>query len=178
MPDPSPIFCDRSEDLADALAAVMPRPTAVVGVGNPLRGDDGFGPAVVSALRPSSAIRLFDVQAVPESYLVPIVKSNCPGILFVDAADLGAEPGRVAMVPAECISEVNVSTHTIALSIVAEAIMREASQTRAARIVCALVAAQPADLAKADSLSPSLRKAVRLACAGIEAFAGAPSARV
>ena len=87
MPDPSPIFCDRSEDLADALAAVMPRPTAIVGVGNPLRGDDGFGPAVVSALRPSSAIRLFDVQAVPESYLVPIVKSNCPGILFVDAAD-------------------------------------------------------------------------------------------
>jgi hypothetical protein len=37
--------------------------------------------------------------------------------------------------------------------------------------VCALVAAQPADLEKADGLSPAMTGAVRLAVEGIQVFA-------
>jgi len=134
MPPTSPIFCDSPSSLADALRAwlaPLPRrspqgeagpPLAVVGIGNALRGDDAFGPAVVAALEPCPALRLFDVQAVPESFLVPIVSSGCAGVLFVDAADLGVSPGRVALVPAEHLAEVDISTHAISLALVAEAI--------------------------------------------------------
>jgi len=134
MPPTSPIFCDSPSALAAALRAFLaplPRrspqgeagpPLAVVGVGNALRGDDAFGPAVVAALEPCPALRLFDVQAVPESFLVPIVSSGCAGVLFVDAADLGVSPGRVALVPAEHLAEVDISTHAISLALVAEAI--------------------------------------------------------
>jgi len=165
------VFCDRPEDLAAALSALVPRPVAVVGIGNPLRGDDGFGPAVVAAVRPAAGIHLFDVQAVPESFLVPIVTSGCRAVLFVDAADLGAEPGRVALVPAAAIREVDISTHAIALSVVAEAVRRLAGEILGAEPVCALVAAQPADLQKADGLSPAMAGAVRLAVEGIQVFA-------
>ena len=176
MADPSLLFCGRPADLATALLALVPCPAAVVGVGNPLRGDDGFGPAVVAALRPSAGLYLFDVQAVPESFLVPIVVSGCRGVLFVDAADLRAEPGRVALVPARAIREVDISTHAIALCLVAEAICGLAREIHGAEPVCTLVAAQPAALEKADGLSPAVEGAVRLAGDGIRLLARRPSA--
>jgi hydrogenase maturation protease len=165
------VFCDTPTDLARALAASMPRPTAVVGIGNPLCGDDGFGPAVVARLRPSAGLRLFDVQAVPESFLVPLVESGCPGVLFVDAADLGAEPGRAALVSADGLPEVDVSTHAIALVVVAEAIRRLAREMRGSEVVCALLASQPESLDQADRLSPTVERAVRLALEGVQLFA-------
>jgi len=188
-------FCDTPDALADALRTRFAPPIAVVGIGNALRGDDAFGPAVVAALEPCPALRLFDVQAVPESFLIPIVSSGCAGVLFVDAADLGAEPGRVALVPAEHLAEVDISTHAISLALVAEAIQglaRESSHVpskpgderslpagagespgrRSSRdLPCALLGAQPADLTTADRLSPAMTAAVQLAADALRAFA-------
>ncbi len=168
---PSLAFCDAAADLTRALEALLPRPVAVVGIGNPLRGDDGFGPAVVAALRPSERLLLFDVQGVPESFLVPIVASGCRGVLFVDAADLGAAPGRVAVVPAARLAEVTPSTHAVALALVAEAIEGLARESRGCEVACALVGAQPAAMDEADRLSPAVQEAVRLASQGIQALA-------
>ena len=169
-------FCDSAAALAGALAARVPRPAAVVGVGNPLRGDDGFGPAVVAALRGAGGLRLFDVQAVPESFLVPIVESGCPGLVLADAADLGAAPGRVAVVPADRLAEVDVSTHALALGLVAEAVARLARQA-GRQVSTVLVAAQPASLEAPDVLSPAVAGAVRLAAAGLKEFAALPPGR-
>jgi hydrogenase maturation protease len=196
MPQPAFDFCDSAARLAAALRAFLaplPRrlvtaqfrragtkpeapqgeagpPLAVVGIGNALRGDDAFGPAVVAALEPCPALRLFDVQAVPESFLVPIVSSGCAGVLFVDAADLGAEPGRVALVPAEHLAEVDISTHAISLALVAEAIQGLARGESGRHVPCALLGAQPADLTTADRLSPAMTAAVRLAAAALRTF--------
>ena len=170
-------FCDTPEELAQALGEVVPRPTAVVGVGMPLCGDDGFGPAVAAALQPTDVLRPFDVQGVPESFLGPIVGSDCPGVLFVDTADLGAAPGRLALVGPEHLAEVNVSTHVVSLGLMAEAVKSLARETTEGREVrCVLLAAQPQNLKRIDHLSPPVREAVRRAVAGIEAFAkGAPA---
>lgn len=173
MAGTSMVFCDAPANLARALESWMPRPTAVVGIGNPLCGDDGFGPAVVARLRPASGLHLFDVQAVPESFLVPIVESGCSGVLLVDAADLGVEPGRAALVSADRLSEVDVSTHAIALVVVAEAVRRLAREARGSDLVCALLASQPESLAEADRLSLPVQRAVRLAVEGIRLFSRA-----
>jgi hydrogenase maturation protease len=174
MPPTSPIFCDSPSALADALRTRFGPPLAVVGIGNALRGDDAFGPAVVAALEPCPALRLFDVQAVPESFLVPIVSSGCAGVLFVDAADLGAEPGRVALVPSEALAEVDVSTHAISLSLVAEAIQGLARGDSGRQISCALLGAQPADLKSADRLTAPMVSAVRLVAEAVRMFAACP----
>ena len=170
MPPTTSIFCDSPDTLADALCAWLAPPIAVVGIGNALRGDDAFGPAVVSSLRGTTGLVLFDVQAVPESFLVPIASSGCAGVLFVDAADLGAEPGRVALVPSEALAEVDVSTHAISLALVAEAIQGLGRGESGRKISCALVGAQPADLSTADRISPAIQSAVRLASAALRTF--------
>ena len=168
-------FCDSDDDLAQALRETVPRPTAVVGVGNPLSGDDGFGPAVVDRLPAPGVLHPFDVRGVPESFLGPIVASGCPGVLFVDAADLGADPGRLALVDAGCLAEIDVSTHVVSLSLMAEAVRRLAGEGPEGREVrCALLAAQPEHLAEADRLSAAAAAAVDRAVAALEAFAAAP----
>ena len=172
MPPTSPIFCDTPDALADALRTRFRPPIAVVGVGNALRGDDAFGPAVVAALEPCPGLRLFDVQAVPESFLVPIASCGASAVLFVDAADLGAAPGRVAFVPADRLAEVDVSTHAISLSVVAEALQALAHDRPGRRdLPCALLAAQPADLATPDRLSAPMIAAVQLAAESLRMFA-------
>ncbi len=178
MTGPRLRFCDSPEDLALALGEVVPRPTVVVGVGMPLCGDDGFGPAVVAALRPCDMLRTFDVQGVPESFLGPIVESGCPGVLFVDTADLGAEPGRVALVPPHHLAQVDVSTHVVSLALMAQAIKSLAREEGEGReVACALLAAQPESLKHIDQMSPTIEKTVRLTVAGIDAFAIASPAR-
>jgi len=67
----------------------------VAGVGNVLRGDDGFGPAVVA--------RLGDVPAGVETIetgiggvaLLQELLAGCDGFVLVDAVDRGAAPGTL-----------------------------------------------------------------------------------
>jgi len=168
-------FCDSDDDLARALRETVPRPTAVVGVGNPLSGDDGFGPAVVDRLPAAGPLHPFDVRGVPESFLGPIAASGCPGVLFVDAADLGADPGRLALVDAGRLAEIDVSTHVVSLSLMAEAVRRLAGEGAEGReVVCALLAVQPGSFTDADRLSAAVAAAVRRAARALEAFATAP----
>jgi len=173
MPPTGIRFRDSADALAEALGRSLPRPAAVVGVGNPLVGDDGFGPAVVAALEPSPMLFPFDVRGVPESFLGPIVASGCPGVLFVDAADLDAEPGRLALVEADRLAEIDVSTHVVSLALMAEAVRRLASDERAGRGVrCLLLAVQPESLSGPDRLSPPVAAAVARAAEALATFAG------
>ena len=168
-------FYDSADALARGLLAALPRPAAIVGVGNPLVGDDGFGPAVVAALGPSPMLRPFDVRGVPESFLGPIVASACPGVLFVDAADLGAAPGRLALVEADRLAEIDVSTHVVSLALMAEAVRRLAREGPAGRDVRGLLlAVQPESLTEADRLGEPVADAVVRAAEALAAFAAAP----
>ena len=70
-------------------------PVLVVAIGNPDRGDDGFGPAVARRLRgcASSGVRVIersgDALALIEEW------NGFPSVILVDAAAQIAEPGRI-----------------------------------------------------------------------------------
>ena len=67
--------------------------TVIVGIGNSLRGDDGFGPALVQRLQGRVRPVCIDAGVAPENYLGRIVKEQPDTVLLVDAAHLGLEPG-------------------------------------------------------------------------------------
>ena len=76
-------------------APVSHSPVLVVGVGNPLRGDDGVGVAVVQNLARLALPE--DVQIVDGGTLGLGLVNLIEGVrrvLLVDAADLGREPGE------------------------------------------------------------------------------------
>ncbi len=69
--------------------------TLIIGIGNPLRGDDGLGWDVASKL--SSELRRDDVQVLATHQLTPELSdlvSRADRVLFIDAARIG-DPGAL-----------------------------------------------------------------------------------
>jgi len=74
--------------------------TVFLGIGNPLRGDDGAGCKFIRELKRWGAgrrkgIYLFNGEQLPENYLEPIVKIQPATVVLVDAVDFGAPAGEV-----------------------------------------------------------------------------------
>jgi hydrogenase maturation protease len=71
------------------------RPILVIGLGNPLRGDDGVGVRVVEALQAYSLSP--DVEVVDGGTqglgIIPLMEGR-ERLILIDAADMGAAPGQ------------------------------------------------------------------------------------
>lgn len=77
---------------------------AVIGCGNPTRGDDGVGAAVIRLLaagplgRMSPSVRLYD--AGTDGLAVMFAARGCGTLIIVDSCRSGDEPGALFEVPA------------------------------------------------------------------------------
>lgn len=105
-PDPSGLSAEISGRLKGKLT--------IVGIGNIIRGDDGLGPKLIEILKARGGLpeaSLFDCGTAPENYIFPILATSCDTLMLVDAADIGKEPGAVAVFDLDKISRVSFSTH-------------------------------------------------------------------
>jgi hydrogenase 3 maturation protease len=128
---------------------------AVLGIGNPLRGDDALGLEVLEQLRGKvpNNVKLFECEMVPEYFLSEIKLFNPTHVLMIDAAQLEMIPGGAKIIPPEVISGTVLSTHAMPLSILA-GIIREDLK---AKVV--LLGVQPEHTEFGEELSPRLQKA-------------------
>jgi coenzyme F420 hydrogenase subunit delta len=85
--------------MSDWYAEIM-----VVGCGNPLQTDDGFGPAVISELKKyplPGHIKVLDAGLAGPHYLFTLMaQSEVPirKMVIVDIMDFGGEPGQIAKI--------------------------------------------------------------------------------
>ncbi len=109
----------RTPDLS-ALAEILREPTCLVGVGQPLRRDDGVGPWIAASVRDlavGTPLSVVDAQDVPENFAPAIARSDCRNVLFVDAVASAGPPGTVIFGPLAGFGEIeSFSTHKLALS--------------------------------------------------------------
>ncbi|HOI94740.1 MAG TPA: hydrogenase maturation protease [Syntrophobacter fumaroxidans] len=83
----------------------------VIGCGNVLFGDDGFGPAVIERLQtgyrlPDGMVAVDAGTAAGELLLDALLGDEAPRtLIIVDAMDLGLSPGTVEEIPLEAIPE-------------------------------------------------------------------------
>ena len=106
--------------LADELAARLSGNVVVVGVGNPLRGDDAAGCLVARRLHGTPGVRVIEAEEVPESFVGDIAAAVPDAVALVDAVDLGREPGAVAVLEKEQVAAYAPTTHRMPLSLVME----------------------------------------------------------
>jgi hydrogenase 3 maturation protease len=103
------------------LSALLREPTCLVGIGNPLRGDDGIGPWIVAAVRDAVSgtnLRVVDAQDVPENFVPGIARGDCRNVVFIDAVAAEGPPGAVVFGPlAEFPEAESFTTHKLALSL-------------------------------------------------------------
>lgn len=84
--------------MADAPA----RRVLVAGVGNVLRRDDGFGPAVLAQLRDLPAgVELLESGIGGMALLQELLGSRWDGLVIIDAVERGAAPGTVFVIDPE-----------------------------------------------------------------------------
>lgn len=80
----------------------------VAGVGNTLRGDDGFGPAVTELLGHLPARAEVIETGTGGMALLQELMVGCDGLVLIDACDRGAEPGTVFVLEPEVGDGVHV----------------------------------------------------------------------
>ena len=85
----------------------------IVGIGNTLRADDGFGPELIARLKGKVKASCIDAGSAPENYTGKIVKERPDTILIADALDLGKQPGEFAILKKDELLHCGLSTHDI-----------------------------------------------------------------
>ena len=138
--------------LVEALASRLSGKVVVVGVGNPLRGDDAAGCLVAQALDGAPGVTVICAEEVPESYLGPITAVQPDVVVFVDAVDLAAATGSAAILEMDELASREASTHRAPLGLVAEFLRHETGAD------IFLLAIQPAHLDFGDPVSPEVEE--------------------
>ena len=119
------------ESLTRILPALIRKPTnsvTLIGIGNSLRGDDAAGLVAIHQLQqadlPDNLYRI-DSGAVPENCTGVLRKIKPALVIFIDAADMGLEPGDVALFDSDQLEHVSGITHSIPFGILAQYIKTE-----------------------------------------------------
>jgi hydrogenase 3 maturation protease len=124
--------------------------TVIVGIGNSLRGDDGFGSALIEQIQGKVGFICIDAGSAPEKFLGVIVKEEPDTILFVDAADLDLEPGQYRILEPADIVKCGLTTHDMSSRMLIEFLE---NQTKANIL---MLGVQPQHLLLGEAMSPPL----------------------
>jgi len=143
--------------LKRAAEGIPPGRIGVLCVGNPLRGDDAFGPAVFEAVSERTTAAVFNGAETPENALPALARLEPRLVIVVDAVVFGGAAGELALLEPGGMRTDGFDTHTASLSVVAE-FLQEAC---GARVL--VLAAQPACIDMGAELTPSVNEAVERA---------------
>ena len=142
-------------------------PRIVVGcVGNLLRGDDGFGPAVAARLGSLPAGADVVETGIGGIALLQELMAGCDGLIVVDAVDQGAAPGTVFVLEPEVGEAVHVPDVHLANP---DRVLNVAKGIGALPDRVLIVGCQPHDAEElGEGLSPAVERALAVAAAKVE----------
>jgi hydrogenase maturation protease len=139
----------------------------VAGVGNVLRGDDGFGPRVTELLKDLPEGAEVIETGIGGVALLQEIMMGCDGLILIDAVERGAPPGTVFLITPEILDgehvpDVHLANPDRVLS------MAKTMGVLPDRVM--IVGCQPADnMEELDQgLSPEVQRALAIAVTKIE----------
>jgi hydrogenase 3 maturation protease len=142
------------ENIAKAWRARGTGRIMILGVGNPLRGDDGVGPTLIRRLRRRCKFALLDCGEAPENYTKQILQFGPDTLILVDAADWKGRPGEIRQIGEDEIANANFFTHNLSLRLLLDYLKR---QLRTSIIILAV---QVKDREYLDPMSPEVKRAI------------------
>ena len=105
--------------LNDLARRLRGKRTVILGVGNPLQGDDAVGPNLVDLLHGRIDATLVYGGEVPENYISSIRAAQPEVVLIVVALELGAQPGSMAVLDADRLRAIENFTRNPGLAFLA-----------------------------------------------------------
>lgn len=138
----------------------------VAGVGNVLRGDDGFGPAVTELLGhlpPEADVIETGIGGIA---LLQELMAGCDGLILIDALDRGAPPGTVFVMEPDVAEGVHVPDVHLANP---DRVLMMAKTMGVLPDRVVIVGCQIAEVDQlGEGLSPEVQRALTIAVARIE----------
>jgi hydrogenase maturation protease len=143
------------------------RPRVIIGcVGNVLRGDDGFGPAVAARLTDLPEGAEVVETGIGGIALLQELMAGCDGLVLIDAVDHGADPGTVFVIKPEVLDGEHVADVHLANP---ERVLTMAKAIGALPERVLIVGCQPAEVDElGEELSPRVREAIPVAVSKVE----------
>jgi len=127
----------------------------IVGIGNFLRGDDGFGPKLIEKIKNSAQVVCLDAGTAPENYTGKIIKENPDTILIVDAVHLDLSPGEYDILKPSEIVKSGFTTHDISPRMFLEYLEKETN----ANIY--FLGVQPENVSFGNEMSENVKKTLK-----------------
>jgi hydrogenase maturation protease len=135
-------------------------------VGNVLRADDGFGPAVAERLTGLPEGAEVVETGIGGIALLQELLAGCDGLILIDAIDRGQEPGTVFVIEPEVLDGEHVADVHLANP---ERVLTMAKAMGALPERVLIVGCQPAEVDELERrLSPAVARAVDVAAARVE----------
>ncbi|MBD3370715.1 hydrogenase maturation protease [Candidatus Fermentibacteria bacterium] len=129
--------------------------SVVLCMGNPLRRDDGLGPALYASLDESLRKRCIDAGTTPENQVGAIARLRPDGVLLVDAVHMDLPPGSWRVLDKRDILRMGIfTTHDIPLPLFMDYL---SAQVRSEIMVLAI---QPGDVSFGEGLSEAVDRTV------------------
>ena len=125
-----------------------------VGVGNTLRGDDGFGPALIEGLRGNTEATCIDAGTAPENYAGKIIKEKPDTIIIVDAAHMDLLPGEYNILKKDDILKCGFTTHDQSPNMFIDYLEKGTGAD------IYMLAVQPGNVSFGEEISDSVKKAI------------------
>lgn len=159
-----------------ALECTFGKKTVLMGVGNVLRGDDGFGPEIVGLLQGTPGLVCIDAGTTPENQIGATARHSPDLVLIADAVHLGLEAGSCALLDRnEIVRFSGLGTHDASPAL----FMERLEEATGAEV--SMLAVQPSKLDFGSPLSDPVRSAMEELAAflrkGFSAGAIAPAHR-
>lgn len=110
--------------LAAELRTRLAGTVVVVGIGNPMKGDDGAGSLAVRRLAACWDGTAIDAEDAPERVLGAVAAARPDVVLLIDAVEMGAEPGSLALLSPEDLGRYWPSTHRVPVALLMEYLHR------------------------------------------------------
>ncbi|MFH1594658.1 MAG: hydrogenase 3 maturation endopeptidase HyCI [Candidatus Omnitrophota bacterium] len=137
------------------LKDILKGKVVIVGIGNVLKGDDGFGPALIERLNTTGVdATCIDAGTSLENYFGKIAKEDPDVILIVDAAHLELNPGECAILESEDILRSGLTTHDISPKMFIDYLK---DHTRASVY---MLGVQPESISLGDEMSATLGRSL------------------
>jgi len=133
----------------------------VLGLGNLDRADDGAGVLVAHALKKPFPQFSFSEHDGVEGTVLDI--SETPGggtVFFVDAADIRSSPGTIKVVRKEDINEKEITTHRVAVALMASLLERGGKRS-------AVICIQPGRIEFREPITEPVQRAIEMVIASL-----------
>lgn len=144
------------ENILDKLEKELHAETVILGIGNPIRGDDAFGSFLARRIENKICLRVYDGGSSPENLLGKIIEDDPRTVLIIDALAFGGVPGEINLFnPEEIKTSALFFTHNPSPRLIFDFLQENTK----AKIY--LLAIQPRTINLGDKMTPPIEERLR-----------------